>query len=134
MAAHQDKNNEDLVQAVFTQSILYLVMLSWDLPPLLNPPHHHKFQEHQVKVSVFYCFKSFLIVPPTFSVSVSGGTLSKNSREYRTPPAVAPPQVPSHYAPNYPMGHPRRERGPGYSSLPVANAQTQPQVKSTSSI
>lgn len=56
-------------------------------------------------------------------VSVSGGTLSKGSREYRTPPAVAPPQVPSHYAPNYPIGHPRRasERGPGYSTLPLAN-------------
>lgn len=54
-------------------------------------------------------------------VSVSGGTLSKGSREYRTPPAVAPPQVPSHYAPNYPIGHPRRsgERGGGYSTLPM---------------
>lgn len=61
-------------------------------------------------------------------MSVSGGTLSKSSREYRTPPAVAPPQVPSHYAPNYPMGHPRRERGPGYSALPIANSQQQPQV------
>lgn len=61
-------------------------------------------------------------------VSVSGGTLSKSSREYRTPPAVAPPQVPSHYAPNYPMGHPRRERGPGYSALPIANTPQQPQV------
>lgn len=64
-------------------------------------------------------------------VSVSGGTLSKSSREYRTPPAVAPPQVPSHYAPNYPMGHPRRERGPGYSALPMAGAQPQPQVFSS---
>lgn len=62
-------------------------------------------------------------------VSMSGGTLSKGSREYRTPPAVAPPQVPSHYAPNYPIGHPRRssERGPGYSTLPI-NQQHQPQV------
>lgn len=32
---------------------------------------------------------------------------------------MAPPQVPSHYAPNYPLGHPRRERGPGYSTLPL---------------
>lgn len=55
-------------------------------------------------------------------VSVTG-TLTKNSRDYRTPPAVAPPQVPSHYAPNYPMGHPRRERGPGYSTLPLASSQ-----------
>lgn len=60
------------------------------------------------------------------SVSVSGGTLSKGSREYRTPPAVAPPQVPSHYAPNYPIGHPRRtERGPGYSTLPMPQSQHQ---------
>ncbi|CAH0553201.1 unnamed protein product [Brassicogethes aeneus] len=65
-------------------------------------------------------------------VSVSGGTLSKGSREYRTPPAVAPPQVPSHYAPNYPIGNPRRsgERGPGYSTLPMPMQQHQnaPQV------
>ncbi|CAH1100435.1 unnamed protein product [Psylliodes chrysocephalus] len=62
-------------------------------------------------------------------VSVSGGTLSKGSREYRTPPAVAPPQVPSHYAPNYPIGHPRRERGPGYGTLPMTGAhQPGPQV------
>lgn len=64
-------------------------------------------------------------------MSVSGGTLSKGSREYRTPPAVAPPQVPSHYAPNYPIGHPRRgERGPGYSTLPLAPGQaiSPPQV------
>uniref|UniRef100_A0A182Q068 Meiosis-specific nuclear structural protein 1 n=1 Tax=Anopheles farauti TaxID=69004 RepID=A0A182Q068_9DIPT len=56
------------------------------------------------------------------------GTLGKASREYRTPPVVVPPQVPSHYAPNYPAGHPRRtsgsgvpggERGPGYSTLPM---------------
>ncbi|XP_050069677.1 abl interactor 2 [Anopheles maculipalpis] len=54
------------------------------------------------------------------------GTLGKASREYRTPPVVVPPQVPSHYAPNYPVGHPRRtsssggaERGPGYSALPM---------------
>lgn len=63
---------------------------------------------------------------------MSGGTLSKGSREYRTPPAVAPPQVPSHYAPNYPIGHPRRgERGPGYSTLPLAGqhqAMSPPQV------
>uniref|UniRef100_A0A2M3Z2Z8 Putative abl interactor abi-1 n=1 Tax=Anopheles braziliensis TaxID=58242 RepID=A0A2M3Z2Z8_9DIPT len=69
------------------------------------------------------------------------GTLGKASREYRTPPVVVPPQVPSHYAPNYPVGHPRRtsgssssgggvivgpgnggggtERAPGYSALPL---------------
>ncbi|XP_012221622.1 abl interactor 2 isoform X1 [Linepithema humile] len=57
--------------------------------------------------------------PPTPPQTVRTGTLSKGSREYRTPPAVAPPQVPSHYAPNYPLGHPRRDRGPGYSTLPL---------------
>lgn len=58
------------------------------------------------------------------------GTLGKSSREYRTPPVVNPPQVPSHYAPNYPMGHPKRvsvssagERGPGYSALPIPPSQ-----------
>ncbi|XP_065335896.1 abl interactor 2 isoform X1 [Cloeon dipterum] len=67
--------------------------------------------------------------PPTPPQAIRNiGSLSKGSREYRTPPAVAPPQVPSHYAPNYPMGHPRRSieqnrgvvgLGPGYSTLPV---------------
>jgi len=86
--------------------------------------------------------------PPTPPQAVRAmGSLSKGSREYRTPPAVAPPQVccighsnlnllmylvriahvllciqvPSHYAPNYPLGHPRRsgDRGPGYSTLPI---------------
>lgn len=69
------------------------------------------------------------------------GTLGKSSREYRTPPVVIPPQVPSHYAPNFPMGHPRRsvteqqqqqlqpqqqqqqQRGPGYSALPMPPSQ-----------
>merc|ERR550539_88877 len=31
------------------------------------------------------------------------GTLTR-SKEYRTPPVVAPPQLPSNYAPNYPGG------------------------------
>lgn len=45
----------------------------------------------------------------TLGKSVSNtGTLGKSSREYRTPPVVNPPQVPSHYAPNYPIGHPKR--------------------------
>ncbi|XP_011503787.1 PREDICTED: abl interactor 2 [Ceratosolen solmsi marchali] len=57
--------------------------------------------------------------PPTPPQVGRTGTLNKSSKEYRTPPAVAPPQVPSHYAPNYPLGHPRRERGPGYSTLPM---------------
>ncbi|XP_014245955.1 abl interactor 2 isoform X2 [Cimex lectularius] len=72
--------------------------------------------------------------PPTPPSAIrSTGSLSKGSREYRTPPAVAPPQanagskashriskVPSHYAPNYPMGHARRQGG-GYSTLPLAS-------------
>ncbi|XP_037951218.1 abl interactor 2 isoform X1 [Teleopsis dalmanni] len=74
----------------------------------------------------------------TLGKSVSNtGTLGK-SREYRTPPVVNPPQVPSHYAPNYPIGHPKRmssasssttvtaggnERGVGYSALPMPPSQ-----------
>ncbi|XP_042865994.1 abl interactor 2-like isoform X4 [Penaeus japonicus] len=59
--------------------------------------------------------------PPQANRSVS--SLSRGSREYRTPPAVAPPQVPSNYAPNYPIGHPRRnERSSGYSTLPHQSA------------
>ncbi|XP_042209550.1 abl interactor 2-like [Homarus americanus] len=86
--------------------------------------------------------------PPQSNRSVS--SLSRGSREYRTPPAVAPPQavpetrtsdirtptitngkpiyssrkpVPSNYAPNYPIGHPRRnDRSSGYSTLPHQSA------------
>lgn len=52
------------------------------------------------------------------------GTLGKN-REYRTPPVVVPPQVPSHYAPNYPIGHVRRQTSerPGYSAVPMPPSQ-----------
>lgn len=69
--------------------------------------------------------------------SIGLGTLSRNSKEYRTPvPVVAPPQVPSNYAANYPQGHPRAQqtansavdyrRGSnssssvGYSTLPMS--------------
>jgi abl interactor 2 len=61
------------------------------------------------------------------------GTLGKSSREYRTPPVVIPPQVPSHYAPgHYPTNTIRRpgstssataERGPGYGPLPMPPSQ-----------
>lgn len=67
--------------------------------------------------------------PPTppSALRSATGSLGKSSREYRTPPAVAPPQVPSHYAPNYPVGHPRRT-GAGYSTLPLAHIQQQANV------
>jgi len=48
------------------------------------------------------------------------GTLNR-SKEYRTPPVVAPPQLPSNYAPNYPRG----SRGQ-YGTLP--HPQSHPQV------
>lgn len=58
----------------------------------------------------------------TLTKAGNTGTLGKSS-QYRTPPVVVPPQVPSHYAPNYPMGHPRRQisqnERPGYSAMPV---------------
>lgn len=55
--------------------------------------------------------------PPTHSGSKIGlGTLSRGSKEYRAPAPPAPPQVPSNYAPNYPLGHPRR--GSAYGTLP----------------
>jgi len=61
--------------------------------------------------------------PPTppSNRSMDSGTMRKGST-YRTPPAVAPPQVPSNYAPNYPLGHSRRERNSsqsGYGTLPM---------------
>ena len=73
--------------------------------------------------------------PPTPPQTVrSIGSLSRGSKEYRTPaPPIAPPQVPSNYAPNYPMGHPRSahnndsgRRGSGYSTLPINMAHQAP--------
>uniref|UniRef100_A0A1E1X2E5 Putative abl interactor abi-1 n=1 Tax=Amblyomma aureolatum TaxID=187763 RepID=A0A1E1X2E5_9ACAR len=56
--------------------------------------------------------------PPQANRGVTVGSLTRGSREYRTPaPPIAPPQVPSNYAANYPIGHPRR--GSGYSTLPA---------------
>ena len=55
------------------------------------------------------------------------GTLNRSKGEYRTPPVVAPPQVPSNYAPNYPRG----SRGQQYGTLPhpqVGMVQPQPQA------
>lgn len=65
--------------------------------------------------------------PPTPPQTIrSVGSLSRGSKEYRTPaPPIAPPQVPSNYAPNYPLGHPRSHdgrRGSGYSTLPLSMA------------
>lgn len=62
--------------------------------------------------------------PPTPPQSVRNvGSLSRGNKEYRTPaPPIAPPQVPSNYAPNYPIGHPKaleHRRGSGYSTLPL---------------
>ncbi|GBM13909.1 Abl interactor 1 [Araneus ventricosus] len=70
--------------------------------------------------------------PPTPPQPVrAGGSLSRGTKEYRTPaPPIAPPQVPSNYAPNFPIGHPRSQemrRGSGYSTLPMAFSSQQPQ-------
>uniref|UniRef100_A0A6A7FQR4 Abl interactor 2 n=1 Tax=Hirondellea gigas TaxID=1518452 RepID=A0A6A7FQR4_9CRUS len=70
--------------------------------------------------------------PPQSSRTVN--SLARGSREYRTPPAVAPPQVPINYAPNYPIGHPRRNESAqqqqagqrGYSTLPHPPANPPP--------
>ncbi|XP_001946649.1 abl interactor 2 [Acyrthosiphon pisum] len=70
------------------------------------------------------------IKPPTPPAVIRAtGSLSKGSREYRTPPAVAPPQVPSHYAPNYPLGHVRREKGPGYNTLPLHHTSSSSSIQ-----
>jgi len=48
------------------------------------------------------------------------GTLTRsNKSEYRTPPVVAPPQVPSNYAPNYP----KTSRTQQYGTLPHQHPQ-----------
>ncbi|CAG2107932.1 unnamed protein product [Medioppia subpectinata] len=61
--------------------------------------------------------------PPTPPQMRNVGSLSRGNKEYRTPaPPIAPPQVPSNYAPNYPIGHPKaldNRRGSGYSTLPL---------------
>ena len=48
------------------------------------------------------------------------GTLTRNKSEYRTPPVVAPPQVPSNYAPNYPK---TSRSGQQYGTLPHQHPQ-----------
>lgn len=87
--------------------------------------------------------------PPTppLARGMGTGSLTKGSREYRTPPAVAPPQVsintlnikmfnhnqyvkqlqvPSNYAANYPLGHSRRERNSSsaYGTLPMPHVSS----------
>ena len=70
--------------------------------------------------------------PPTPPQAVrysSGGTLNR-SKEYRTPPVVIPPQVPSNYAPNYPQQQPPQQQQPQqrvkqYGTLPHAHPQVQ---------
>ena len=56
--------------------------------------------------------------PPQAARYSSSGTLNRGSKEYRTPPAVNPPQLPSNYAPNYPR------QAKQYGTLPH-----QPQVQ-----
>ncbi len=51
-----------------------------------------------------------------------GGTLTRGSKEYRTPPVVAPPQVPSNYAPNYPQQQQQAARQQ-YGTLPHPQVQ-----------
>jgi len=55
-----------------------------------------------------------------------GGTLTRGSKEYRTPPVVAPPQVPSNYAPNYPMQQQQQQarlKQQQYGTLPHPQVQ-----------
>ena len=65
--------------------------------------------------------------PQAARYSSSGGTLNR-SKEYRTPPVVVPPQVPSNYAPNYPQQQaPQQQpqRVKQYGTLPHAHPQVQ---------
>ncbi|CAL8083394.1 unnamed protein product [Orchesella dallaii] len=70
--------------------------------------------------------------PPTPPMGSKMGTLRGDRSIYRAPPAVAPPQVPSHYAPNYPMGHPKRQSSQseqrGYTTLPLQTSHPQQQA------
>ena len=62
--------------------------------------------------------------PPTppQAARYPSGTLTRNKGEYRTPPVVAPPQVPSNYAPNYPKGSTRSQ----YGTLPHSQVSGAP--------
>ena len=67
--------------------------------------------------------------PPQAARYSSGGTLNR-SKEYRTPPVVVPPQVPSNYAPNYPQQQQQPvqqqpQRVKQYGTLPHAHPQVQ---------
>lgn len=70
--------------------------------------------------------------PPTPPMGSKMGTLRGDRSIYRAPPAVAPPQVPSHYAPNYPLGHPKRQNSQseqrGYTTLPLQTSHPQQQA------
>lgn len=87
--------------------------------------------------------------PPQMSRGAMTGTLKPGSTgtikrsEYRTPPVVVPPQVPSHYAPGYQsqrsrtdqpvqqqqiQQQPGQQRGPDYRALPINNPMPPSQV------
>lgn len=66
----------------------------------------------------------------------SVGTLSRSSKEYRTPVSlsIAPPQVPSNYAPNYPLNHvssssASMQQQSIYGQYPAQQPQQQSQYK-----
>ena len=63
--------------------------------------------------------------PPTppQAARYSSGTLNRSKDTYRTPPVVAPPQVPSNYAPNYPMQQPQQTKAKQYGTLPHPQVQ-----------
>lgn len=77
--------------------------------------------------------------PPQMAKNMMTGTLRPGNTgtikrsEYRTPPVVVPPQVPSHYAPGMqgrrpPSSASSNERGPDYRALPMANPMPPSQV------
>jgi len=67
--------------------------------------------------------------PPTPPQPIrSVGTLSRSSKEYRTPASlsIAPPQVPDNYAPNYPLNHPNNQ-STSQKQVIYGQHQSQPQ-------
>lgn len=61
--------------------------------------------------------------PPQAARYSTGGTLNR-SKEYRTPPMVAPPQVPSNYAPNYPGQYQKgKQQQQQYGTMPHPQVQ-----------
>eukprot|EP00096_Caligus_rogercresseyi_P007797 TRINITY_DN25876_c0_g1_i1.p1 TRINITY_DN25876_c0_g1~~TRINITY_DN25876_c0_g1_i1.p1 ORF type:complete len:347 (+),score=123.16 TRINITY_DN25876_c0_g1_i1:40-1080(+) len=106
--------------------------------------HGVKISQPRAKRPSIYAPPAPTTKPPTppSGPRYSSGTLGRSSKsEYRTLPSVAPPQVPSNYAPNYPRSvtGTLTKPGPTYGTLPHAmvhplQGSTLPRLSSSGSL